>query len=158
MTASSEHRAIPVSSRASVELNLTPKIDVVFQLLIYFLLGTSFVIGEQSYRLDLPERLGQSAVDPFELDDDPIFIEVRPGLGSSLHVHVPGPWVSPKTIAELRNFLLEKRLDQGGLYEDDHPVRIQPKNGATWGDAVDAFNAAFAAGYQKISFDRGDTP
>ncbi len=35
---------------ASTELNLTSMIDVVFQLLIYFIVGTSFAMGEQSYR------------------------------------------------------------------------------------------------------------
>lgn len=154
--ASSDTCGIPASRKASVELNLTPMIDVVFQLLIYFLLGTSFVIGEQSYRMDLPERLGQAPVDPFELDEDPLVIEVRPRSIGEPSVHVPGPWASPNTVAELRAFLAGKRLDQGGLYAEDHPVRIRPKNGATWGDAVEVFNAAFGAGYEKIGFDRGD--
>ena len=142
--------------KASVELNLTPMIDVVFQLLIYFLLGTSFVIGEQSYRMDLPQRLGTAAIDPFELDEDPLLIEVMPRATGRPAVYVPGPWRSPQTIEELRPFLYTQRLDQGGLYAEDHPIRIKPAAGATWGDAVEAFNAAFGAGFAKIGFDRGD--
>jgi biopolymer transport protein ExbD len=130
-------------------------IDVVFQLLIYFLLGTNFVMGEQAYHMDLPERLGESQVDPFELDEDPIVIEVRPRPTGNPTVHIPGPWTSPTTIAELRRFLASKRRDQGGLFERDHPIKIRPMPGATWGDAVEAFNAAYGAGYESIGFDRG---
>ena len=37
--------------------DLTPMIDVVFQLLVYFLVSTNFARGEQVYRVDLPSRL-----------------------------------------------------------------------------------------------------
>ena len=141
-----------------MELNLTPMIDVVFQLLIYFLLGTSFVVGEQSYRMDLPQRLGPAAVDPFELDEEPLLIEVSPRASGGPAIHVPGPWKSPRTIEELRPFLFSKRMDQGGLYTDDHPIRIRPAAGTTWGDAVEAFNAAFGAGFASIGFDGGPQP
>ena len=77
--------------RASVSLNLTSMIDVVFQLLIYFLLGTNFVIGEQSYRMDLPERTGNAPVNSLELDEDPLFIEVRHRDTGEAAVYVPGP-------------------------------------------------------------------
>ena len=53
-------RSAPSPPKA--ELNLTPMIDVVFQLLIYFLLGTSFAVGEQTFRMDLPEIGSGSAV------------------------------------------------------------------------------------------------
>ena len=52
---------IPLSNRhGRLEMNMTPMIDVVFQLLIYFLLGTSFAVGEQTFRMDLPDRSGPS--------------------------------------------------------------------------------------------------
>ena len=156
--ASFEGHPMPTARKASVELNLTPMIDVVFQLLIYFLLGTSFVMGEQSYRMDLPERLGRADVNPFELDEDPLRIEVRSRTSGLPAVHVPGPWKSPNTIDELRRFLAAKRIDQGGLYALDHPIHIQPDSGTTWGDAVEVFNAAFATGYEKIGFNREIEP
>ena len=141
--------------RASVELNLTSMIDVVFQLLIYFLLGTNFVVGEQSYRMDLPERTGNAPVSSLELDEDPLFVEVRHRNSGEAAINVPGPWASPKTVSMLREFLLARRIEQGGLYEIDHPIKIKPMSGATWEDAVEAFNAAFGAGYENIGFTQG---
>ena len=141
--------------RASVSLNLTSMIDVVFQLLIYFLLGTNFVIGEQSYRMDLPERTGNAPVNSLELDEDPLFIEVRHRDTGEAAVYVPGPWSSPRTVSNLREFLFSRRIDQGGLYEINHPIKVKPMSGATWEDAVEAFNAAFGAGYENIGFTQG---
>ena len=141
--------------RASVQLNLTSMIDVVFQLLIYFLLGTNFVIGEQSYRMDLPVRTANSPVTSLELDEDPLIIEVRHRNTGEAAVYVPGPWSSPRTVAKLREFLFSQRIDQGGLYSLDHPIKIKPMGEATWEDAVEAFNAAFGAGYEDIGFTQG---
>ena len=38
-------------------LNLTPMIDVVFQLLIYFVLGLSLEMDEELIRTELPRRM-----------------------------------------------------------------------------------------------------
>jgi biopolymer transport protein ExbD len=61
---------------ASLALNMTSIIDVVFLLLIYFLVATDFRLGEEVYRMDLPAREGVSQRDPFELDDEPLRIAV----------------------------------------------------------------------------------
>lgn len=134
-----------------VELNLTPMIDVVFQLLIYFLLGTSFAVGEQTFRMDLPDRDGRGQVDPFELDDSPVVIQV---LGSG-RVYVPGPWRGPNRTINLAEFLEEQRLDRGGLLPTDTPIHIDPNPGVDWGEAVEAFNAAVLAGYHSVGFAEG---
>ncbi|MDG2022609.1 MAG: biopolymer transporter ExbD [Phycisphaerales bacterium] len=131
-----------------VELNLTPMIDVVFQLLIYFLLGTSFAVGEQTFRMDLPDRSGPSEVDPFELDDAPVVVEV---LGEG-RVRIAGPWKGPDRTIDLADFLERQRLDRGGLLPSDTPIHIDPRPGVDWGEAVEAFNAAVRAGYQSVGF------
>lgn len=134
-----------------VELNLTPMIDVVFQLLIYFLLGTSFAVGEQTFRMDLPDRSGPSEIDPFELDDAPVVIQV---LGAG-RVHVAGPWDGPVRTIDLAEFLERHRLDRGGLLPSDTPIHIDPNSGVDWGEAVEAFNAAVRAGYHSVGFADG---
>lgn len=153
-----ESGIINSTERPSAELNLTPMIDVVFQLLIYFLLGTSFVVGEQAYHMDLPPRQGMNTVDPLELDDDPMVVEVRHRPGNTPAIFVSGPWSSPRDVRQLRTFLEERHLDRGGLFPSDHPIRIAPQAGATWGDAVEAFNAAVGAGFQQVGFQPGATP
>ena len=134
---------------ARTELNLTSMIDVVFQLLIYFIVGTSFAMGEQSYRMDLPEREGSAVVDPMELDDEPIIVQV---LGGG-RIRIPGPWNSPVHVNGLKKFLESQRADRGGIIELDAPIRIRPRSDVTWQEAVQTFNAAVAAGYQTVGFD-----
>ena len=85
-------------------------IDVVFQLLIYFLLGTSFAVGEQTFRMDLPDRSGPSEVDPFELDDAPVVVEVlgenylikykRQNQPTEVWVHVSSDLIGPKGLMQ----------------------------------------------------------
>jgi hypothetical protein len=41
---------------SGLSLNLTAMIDVVFLLLVYFMVGTEFKLGEEVFRLDLPDR------------------------------------------------------------------------------------------------------
>ena len=134
---------------ARTEFNLTSMIDVVFQLLIYFIVGTTFAMGEQSYRMDLPEREGSAEVDPLELDEEPIIVQV---LGGG-RIRIAGPWNSPVHVAGLTAFLESQRSDRGGIIELDAPIRIKPRSQVSWQDAVEAFNAAVAAGYQTVGFD-----
>ncbi|RLA11994.1 MAG: biopolymer transporter ExbD, partial [Gammaproteobacteria bacterium] len=44
------------------DVNLTPMIDVVFLLLLFFMVSTSF-IRESSLKVDLPEATGQALVE-----------------------------------------------------------------------------------------------
>lgn len=138
---------------ASTELNLTSMIDVVFQLLIYFIVGTTFAMGEQSYRMDLPERQGTVEVDPLELDDEPVVVRV---LGGG-RISVPGPWDGPVSVERLTDFLRSNKQEKdgrgGGLIPADAAIRIKPRGGVSWADAVQAFNAAVAAGYETVGFD-----
>lgn len=134
--------------KARVELNLTPMIDVVFQLLIYFLLGTSFAVGEQTFRLDVPDRGESIDIDPFELDVTPVVVQVA-GSG---RIHVDGPWDGPVHVDALASFLEARRTDRGGLLPPDTPIHLDPLPGVDWGEAVEAFNAAVRAGFDSVGF------
>ena len=147
------HRRRPSSStgrlqKARVELNLTPMIDVVFQLLIYFLLGTSFAVGEQTFRLDVPDRGASFEIDPFELDVTPVVVQVAGGG----RIRVEGPWEGPVHVDGLGAFLEARRLDRGGLLPRDTPIHVDPLPGVDWGEAVEAFNAAVRAGFESVGF------
>lgn len=54
-------------ARISSELNIAPLIDVVFILLIFFML-TSTMITQQAIELKLPEASSGSAIDPGQLE------------------------------------------------------------------------------------------
>ena len=58
----------------SMGLNLTSMIDVVFLLLIYFMVATEFKTAEESFPMDLPARdAGQTIM----LDNEPLVIVVE---------------------------------------------------------------------------------
>ena len=147
------HRRRPTTAtgrleKAKVELNLTPMIDVVFQLLIYFLLGTSFAVGEQTFRLDVPDRGESFDIDPFELDVTPVVVQVAGGG----RIMVDGPWEGPIHVDALTAFLEARRVDRGGLLPLDTPVHVDPRPDVDWGEAVEAFNAAVRAGFDSVGF------
>jgi biopolymer transport protein ExbD len=145
---------------AQVSLNLTPMIDVVFQLLIYFLVATEFKLNEEVYRLDLPRQLqSDQPLDPFELDEEPLKIIVAStGVGGVNYVlRVEGPFPQPATFDELHLMLRERQINEatiGGLFAADHPIIIEPAGTAKWEHAVRVFNAAALARYTNVQFSR----
>ena len=144
--------------RGRISVNITPMIDVVFQLLIYFLVATNFALGEQVFRLDLPDRGGSSAAaDPFQLEEEPLHIRVRSvGInGDRLSISIEGPYPQPADVAELEEFLAASLADSGAaLFREDHPVVIVPTPSSQWGHVVSVFNAAVRAGFRSVEFGR----
>ena len=144
-------------SAPAIGLNLTSMIDVVFLLLVYFLVATDFKQSEEIYRLDLPERREGMAIDPFELDDEPLRILVRNtgGADEDYRLDIEGARGTVRDFESLYEFLAARRIDGmgGGLFADDHPVLVVPSSGTSWSFAVGAFNAAVRAGYVNITFE-----
>jgi hypothetical protein len=143
-------------------LSMTPMIDVVFLLLIYFLVATDFRLGEQIYRMDLPARPpvnGQSQQDPFKLDEEPLRITVAStGLGPDMYrLRIDGPYPQPGTFEALYEFLRDKQVNPtnlgvGAMFQPNHPVIIQPTRSTRWDHAMEAFNAAARARYTNVTF------
>lgn len=144
--------------RARLTLNLTAMIDVVFLLLIYFMVATNFRVGEEVYRLDLPRNLqSQAERDPFQLDEQPLRIQVlSTGPGRfQYRLGIDGPFAQPASFDELHHFLLDRQINPdhpSGLFLPDHPIIIEPARTAVWDHAVGAFNAAARARYTNIRF------
>lgn len=149
------------SNGASVvgELNLTSMIDVIFQLLIYFVVTAGFMIDEGVLAAKLP----QGPAGAVSADDlPPEKIEVRltaDDTDDSLVQISRGPRDRPIRYAGFRELAedldrlrYDPRRGEGGLYDADDPVLIQPTGGVRWQHVVNAFNAALAAGYTNVSF------
>jgi biopolymer transport protein ExbD len=152
------HRVHQWRGHARLSLNLTAMIDVVFLLMIYFMVATEFKSGEEIYRLDLPERIASTAQrDPFDLDYEPVRIHVS-SIGSadrSYRLRIEGPYEQPGTFEELHEFLDARRMTpetMTGLFEPDHPIVVVPSRTARWEHAIEAFNAAARARYRNITF------
>ena len=132
-------------------------IDVVFLLLIDFMVTTDYVATEEVYQLDLPERAGAGAPeDPFRLDPDPLRVLVRStGPESEQYtVQLVGPWPQPETFDALHSFLRSSLVVQAGsgLFPAEHPILIEPDAETAWEHAVEAFSSAVRAGYRNVQF------
>lgn len=145
-------------SRPPMQFNLTAMIDVVFLLLIYFMVATDFKVGEEIYRMDLPDRSqSNQQSDPFDLDDEPLRISVASsGFGILRYrLSIEGPYPQPDDFEKLYNFLQERQINEftsGGLFDIDHPIIIQPTRTTRWEHAIEAFNAAVRARYTNVIF------
>ena len=142
---------------ARIGVNLTSMIDVVFLLLVYFMVATEFKLGEEVYRLDLPERAASAQQDPFELDDEPLRIVVTTvGFGrDGYRIRIDGPYPQPTSFAQLYEFLRDRQIGSGApdtLFEHDHPIIVEPARSARWEHAMEVFNAAARARYTNITF------
>lgn len=139
-----------------IGLNITPMIDVVFLLLVFFLVATNFKLGEELYRMDLPERGSAQAADPFELDDEPLRITIASTgpVQQTYRLTIEGPYPQPGDFRDLRNFLSQRRIGAGGdgLFADDHPIIIAPTARTRWEHVIGAFNAAVRAEYTNVTF------
>ena len=129
---------------------------VVFQLLIYFLVATNFALGEQVFRLDLPDRGGSTAdSDPFELEEEPLRIKVEStgDLGRDIRLRIEGPYPEPANCEELETFLKSSvKASSGALFRLDHPIVIVPTPTTRWEHVVDTFNAAVRSGFRSVVF------
>ena len=135
-------------------LSITPMIDVVFLLLVFFVCTVHFERREEVFTTDLPQR--GSTADPLALRDPPITIEVGAPSesGCTIAVIAEGAPAQVQGFDELAAVMsaLRRNGAASGLYESTHQVLVAPSRDASWQDSVDAFNAAVRAGFANIGF------
>ncbi|MSR44008.1 MAG: hypothetical protein EXS15_01425 [Phycisphaerales bacterium] len=139
----------------SLQLAMTPMIDVVFLLLVFFVCTVRFERGEAVYQLDLPAR-GATA-DPLALQDPPVQVILTSTSISECSIELKAQGVSRRvddfnalaiTLEQLR-----RRVGSAdGLFDSAHPILVVPSPSTPWQHAVEGFNAAVRAGYQNIGF------
>lgn len=139
---------------ARMQLNLTSMIDVIFQLLIYFVITASFAVGEGIIAANLPGAgQGSSAA---ELPKTPLNIIVASRGQYSYQIRIDGISQAPADFAQLGELLQSLQNDptrgRRGAYPPDNPIMIKPDGNVRWQHVVNAFNAAVAARYSNISF------
>lgn len=141
----------------SMQLNLTSMIDVVFQLLIYFVVTSSFAVGEGVITAKLPTGPG-SPKKSRKPPEQPLKIIVNSAgdAGTSYRVRIETLAKRPNNFTELAEFLIQLQHDPDrgldGPYKPDNPVIIKPDGSVRWQHVVNAFNAAVKARYSNVSF------
>ncbi len=141
----------------AMQLNLTSMIDVVFQLLIYFVVTASFTIGEGVITAKLPSGPGtpQQSKQPPERPLE-IILNTGGDIGTEYRVSIKGLAGQPRSFTELSDTLIQLQYDPqrglNGAYKPDNPVIIKPDVSVRWQHVVNAFNAAVRARYSNVSF------
>lgn len=138
-----------------LQLAMTPMIDVVFLLLVFFVCTVRFERGEAVYQLDLPAR-GASA-DPLALQDAPLQVILRAGADEQCTIELKGDGIAQSVgdfdaLAMAMEKLRRRPGAADGLFESAHPILIVPTAATQWQHAVEGFNAAVRAGFQNIGF------
>ena len=128
--------------QARLALAITPMIDVVFLLLVYFLLTSGFGSAERLLRTEPAPAEARAPADSLALEEEPIVVRVA--RGSVFDVAV-----------DMRRYALLTPETPRGLFGPEHPVRIAPAADLAWQDVVAVFDAVRAAGYRMVAFGGG---
>lgn len=130
-----------------MQLQMTSMIDVVFLLLIYFIITATFTIDEGTLLATMP---GNSAQDRPEDDlDPPTNIDLTSADdGVTYSIVVNGQRIDNATA--LAGYM-EGRV-QGGQMKADDIVQIKPQGVVRWQHVVNVFNACVSAKLENVGF------
>ena len=152
------HPAGKRRTKEGMNLNLVAMIDVVFLLLMYFLLATNFSQGEEWYRIKLPASLSsQGQINSLDLPEEPIVITIN-SVGADLsdyRIVTDLDNLEMDSFEELYQRMKNWNAGEGnsaGILFPDTPVIIKPHVNCRWDHAVNTLNACLRAGYENVHF------
>lgn len=131
-------------------LNVAPMIDVVFLLLMYFLLIAEFKRPEESMSLSIARAGAGMVADPFALPEAPITIRVESfgqGRGEARWSADSAMIGSGASFDMLTRAAAEKR---GSVLSPEQRFDIEPAAGCRWEHAVEAVNAIRLARFSQV--------
>ena len=144
-----KQRGLP---EARYQLNLTSMIDVIFQLLIYFVVTASFTIDEGVLTAKLPEEgISQKQTTP-EPPERPVGIVIESHGLADFRLRVEGYPELPANSFSALSMLMKQNATNNTWDPEKKPVVIKPDGQVRWQHVVNAFNAATAARYKNVSF------
>ena len=121
-------------SAEEVSVNLTPLIDVVFLLLIFFMVATTFADPEEQIDLELP--VAESGESPIATPDELVIDVTEDG-----RTFVAG--------AELAAGELDELLERTARAEPDTPVTVRGDRNLDYGRVVEVLDRCRVAGLQN---------
>lgn len=140
---------IPVQShRNTIELMMTPMIDVVFLLLVFFIWTSSFEVPE----FDLPSAIAETPQGGSGVDDPLPITEPFDEMIVRLS-RVDAQLIIVLNEQPIENLtILRSRLKEIIAIGVQPPVIIDPADEVTMNDAVKAYDAAREAGADRVLF------
>ena len=139
-----------------MQLNLTSMIDVIFLLLIYFVITANFAVDEGVLTVKLPQGQGTPPPEdqPPPPPKDKLNIEIAAAGSHGFSIAVDGQRLSSFTDLQKRLAELQFDLKRGrnGMFKPDDPVIIKPQGRVRWQHVVNAFNSAVKMRYSNVAF------
>lgn len=130
-----------------MQLQMTSMIDVVFLLLIYFVITANFTIDEGTLLATMPGNSSQDR--PEDQLDPPTNIELTSADdGVTYAIVVNGQRIDNATA--LASYM-KNRVATGQMAKDDI-VQIKPQGVVRWQHVVNVFNAGVSAELENIGF------
>jgi len=130
-------------ARGSLSLNMTPMIDVVFLLIIFFLVSSHLAQQEVQLELDLPEAKTGNRQSEEEIRR--VVVNVLPEPVEGRRIMVGGRMLRPKELDELIAF--ESRQSDGQF-----EVRIRSDRTVPYRDVEPIMVACARSGVWRVSF------
>lgn len=131
---------------------LAPMIDVVFLLLLYFLLSAEFRQSERFVPVELAAERGESAPgDPLALPRRPVVIAIRSTGSGENEYELSAPTSAlgeVATFADLREALARSR---GEIFADDQRFLVRAGDDARWEHTLRAIEAVRLAGFAQVT-------
>ena len=119
------------------DVNLTPMIDVVFLLLLFFMVSTSF-IRESSLKVDLPEATGEALVEQ--------------GVSIDIIIKTNGDFIiNDVTLLDTSRENIAKVLKKIADDNDDPHIIISADANAEYQNIVTAMDTAQQLGYTRLT-------
>lgn len=135
--------------RERIEVKMTPMIDVVFLLLVFFIWTSSFQIAEQSLSGDLAlPAVGTENVTDIDVSPDLDFDEIVLRL----------LWVDKKVQWQMNQQVLNDiatvrtRLAAIAAIRKDAPLILHPDSEVPLGAVIEAYDVARLSGFDSIQF------
>lgn len=136
---------------SKMQPNFTSMIDVIFQLLIYFVVTANFTMEEGVLTARLPQDGNAPVEKTLEPPDPPLFIAIDSAGLDHYQIKLEGFPETPNDFAGLGRLM--KDLAVSRVFDPEKkPIIIKPKGQVRWQHVVNAFNAAISAEYKKVSF------
>ena len=137
--------------RRMLGFNLTPMIDVTFNLLIYFVVSASFFTAEGMLSSHMARWGRAAAAATIPVTPLRVVIDAPPDAPDRVRMRIESSVYAPQDFRELADVLVQLRHSDAG-FDEQTPVVIHAADRVAWDHVVDAFNAARRAGYKSISF------
>jgi biopolymer transport protein ExbD len=150
-----------------IKSDMTPMIDVVFQLLIFFMLSIKFKILEGKLSAFLPKDVGVNTAPAVPKDKVEIRLMVLKD-GTKVDPDDPSkPWnktgpfkygadreikytVGPKSSTRLAEIV--PRLKEAFQLDNESPVSIDPMPGTVYEDVIGVLDEVIKVGFRDVSF------